>query len=155
MTPTALLFVVLSFCAVAAWLIVRRMIAAVVEEYQGEVGRQAFRRERERLEFRFLQALERANPEERVRWDDAHWKDEVYWARDRGTRRLLALVGVDLPPSTAADLGRGTTVTALFEFRRGRWMADGRFVETAAPADACRHAKLEAVSPPADELDVD
>lgn len=146
-------FTLLSLCAVTAWFIVRRMIATVMEEYQGDMGRQAFRRERERLEFRFLQAVGRRDPEERLRWDDAHWKDGVYWARDKGTRRLLALVSVELPTKPGAALAQGTAVTALFEFRRGRWVAEGRFVETALPADACRHARLEAVGPAGDETD--
>lgn len=153
MPHMVLAFTLLALCAAIAWLIVRRMVATLMEEYQGDVGRQAFRRDRERLEFRFLQALERNDPEERARWEDAHWKDGVYWARDRSTRRLLALVSVELPRKPGSGPVRETAVTALFEFRKGAWVAEGRFVEKALPADACRHARLEAVSPPAEETD--
>ena len=82
----------------------------------------------------------RSTPIERLRWEDAHWHDEVLWARDRQTRRLLALIGVhfdadpfdDLPDSAARH------ATALFEFRKGRWHAEGKRLDEIRPDEAVR-----------------
>ena len=90
--------VVLPACLVAAWLIVRRPLRQVVEELHVDQARLLFRQQREWLEARFLKALGKLDPIERLRWEDAHWHDEVLWARDNQTRRLLALVGIHFDP---------------------------------------------------------
>ena len=57
-------------------------------------ARESFHCQREWLEARFMTALNRIDPAEGARWEDARWHDEVLWARDRQTRHFLALVCV-------------------------------------------------------------
>src|SRR3954466_1293724 len=85
---------VLLSCAVAAALILRGPLRQLSEEVHAERARDLFRQRREWLQADFLQAMGRSNPTERLRWEDAQWHDEILWARDRQTRRLLAFIGV-------------------------------------------------------------
>jgi hypothetical protein len=139
---------VLSACLTASWLILRRPVRQLVEEVHFHNARELFRQRREWLEARFVSALGPSDAEERLRWEDAHWHDEILWARDRKTRRLLALIGVhfdanplDAPPETGHR-----HATALFEFRKGRWHAEGKRLDEMRPAEAVlRHQRFEAV----------
>jgi hypothetical protein len=114
-------------------------------EVREEQARRQFRPQRERLEAKFLTALGRIDPVEKLRWEDATWNDEIVWARDRRTRRLLALIGVrfagdplfddpELPPRHA---------TALFELRGKQWMAEGKRLDEVRPDEALlRHQRF-------------
>ena len=142
--------VVLPSCVVAAWLVVRDPFREAVEGISLERGRLRFRQQREWLEARFLTALGRVDPLERPRWEEARWHDHVHWARDYQTRKLIALVEVRLGAGPA-DLDpevEATLATALFEYRKGRWIADGRRLDATGPEEALRlHARFEPVSP--------
>jgi len=144
----------------AAWLIIRGPIRHLQEDLHAQRARELFRRRREWLEADFLGALGKKSPTERVRWEEAHWHDEVLWARDRQTRRLLALIGVDFHsgPSSSSSLfddlpdlhfdlhldadGDAETnahhATALFEFRKGAWHAEGKRLDEIRPDEAVR-----------------
>jgi hypothetical protein len=132
---------------VLAWLI-RRSTRSLVRTVQVEQAREQFRLRREWLEAHFLDALGKLDPVERSRWEDAHWHDEVVWARDRPTGRLLALIGVhfdaepfDDPPTHHA--------TVVFEYHRGQWRADGRRLDEVRPQEAfLRSARFEPVTLP-------
>ena len=88
------------------------------------------------------------DPLEAARWEDAHWHDEVLWARDRQTRRLLALIGVHFDPRPIDD-SAPRHATALFEYRKGRWLAEGKRLDEIRPDEAVlRHHRFEAVTPP-------
>jgi len=131
---------VLLICLAAAALILRGPLRQLSEEVHAERARELFRQRREWLEADFLGALNKSNPSERVRWEDAQWHDEVLWARDRQTRRLLALIGVHFGPSffeEMADLN-ARHATALFEFRKGRWHAEGKRLDEVRPDEAVR-----------------
>jgi hypothetical protein len=120
-------------------------------EMREELARRQFRPQRERLEARFLAALGRIDPVEKLRWEDAQWNNEIIWARDRQTHRLLALIGVrfeadpffddsGLPPRHS---------TALFELRGKHWHADGKRLDEVRPDEALlRHQRFVAVVPP-------
>jgi hypothetical protein len=132
---------VLLTCLVAAWLILRGPLRQLSEEVHAERARELFRQRREWLEADFLGALAKADPPERLRWEDAHWHDEIHWARDRQTRRLSALIGVhfssglfddDFPDLAARH------ATALFEFRKGRWHAEGKRLDEVRPDEVVR-----------------
>jgi hypothetical protein len=143
--------VVLPTCLIAAWLIVRRPLRQVVEELHVDQARLLFRQQREWLEARFLKAMGKADPIERLRWEDANWHDEVLWARDNQTRRLLALVEIHFDPDPDDDVPDSTAMhaTALFEYRRGRWVADGKRLDATRPVEAMvRHGRFEPVAPP-------
>lgn len=132
---------------VLAWLL-RRSARGVVRTVQVEQAREQFRLRREWLEASFLTALEKVEPDERERWEDAQWHGEVVWARDRHTGRLLALIGVDFDPSPFDDPPH-RHATVVFEYHRGRWRADGRRLDEVRPQDAfLRGGRFEPVSPP-------
>jgi hypothetical protein len=131
---------VLVACLVAAGLIIVGPVRRFGEKLAAEKARELFRARREHLEVDFMIALGKANPTERVRWEEGHWHDEILWARDRQTRRLLALIGVDFGISLFEDLPEpsGHHATALFEFRNGRWYAEGKRLDEICPDEAVR-----------------
>jgi hypothetical protein len=131
--------------------LVRRSLRSLYRAVQVEQARDLFRLRREWLEARFLDELGRIDPVERLRWEDAHWHDEVIWARDRQTGRLLALIGVhfdaDLFDAISDAPHRHSTV--VFEFHRGRWRADGRRLDEVRPHEAfLRNHRFEPVTLP-------
>jgi hypothetical protein len=133
---------------VVAWMILRRPFRLSFERMHVDHARDLFHQQREWLEARFLKALSRVDPEEGLRWEEAHWHDEVLWARDRQTRRLLALIGVHFDSDPFDDpLGaRPRHATALFEFRKGRWVAEGKLLDELRPAEAVlRYQRFEPV----------
>jgi hypothetical protein len=140
-------------CVVAAWLLVRRPVRRFAEDLHVEHARDLFRQQREWLEARFLGALAKVDPVDRLRWEDAHWHDEVLWARDRQTRVFLAMIGVhfDDPSSPFDDYGgepKPRHATALFEFRKGRWYAEGKRLDEVRPDEAVlRGQRFEPVVP--------
>ena len=139
---------VLPACVVSAWLIVRRPVRHLAEELHVDHARSIFRLQREWLEARFLTALGRIDPVERVRWEAAHWHDEVLWARDRQSRVLLALIGVHFDEPTFEEPGESTPrhATALFEYRKGRWCPDGKRLDEIRPDEAVlRNQRFEPV----------
>src|SRR3954469_23744674 len=95
---------ILPVCLIALFLILRRPARQFAEEMHVDHARDLFRQQREWLEAKFLTALGKVDPLERLRWEEAHWHDEVLWARDRQTRRLLALIGVHFDPTAVEDL---------------------------------------------------
>lgn len=148
MSPSMFWAGLLPLCAAAAWLVLRRPIRLVIEDRDIQRARDQFRLEREWLEARFLAALARHDPIERLRWEDAFWHDEVVWARDRQSRRLLALIGVTFPndPISGFPDEPPRHATALFEFRKGVWKVDGRHFDEIRPDEAfLRHREFEPV----------
>ena len=135
-------------CLVAAWLLLRRPLRQFREDRHVGRARELFRLQREWLEARFLGSLAKVDPLERVRWEDAHWHDEVIWARDRQSRAFLALIGVHFDATSFDDLGdpRPRNATALFEYRKGRWFAEGKRLDELRPDEAVlRGHRFEAV----------
>jgi hypothetical protein len=138
----------LSACLFAAWLILGRPARQFAEELHVDQARGLFRQNREWLEARFLGALGKIDAVERMRWEDAHWHDEVLWARDRQTRRLLALIAVHFDANAFEDLSDAAPrhSTALFEFRKGRWVAEGKRLDEIRPDEAMlRNHRFEPV----------
>ncbi len=136
-------------CLVAAAGLIRRPVRMVWEEVHVDRARESFRRRREWLEARFVSAVLRADEEEGRRWEDARWQDEVSWARDRQTRRFLALVGVHFDPRLRDDEPLNRHATAVFEFHKGRWLAEGKRFDQVAPAEALRRVtRFEPVALP-------
>jgi hypothetical protein len=128
-----------------AYLILRRPIREICEEIGFEKARQRFREQRERLEARFLTALGRIDPEEQEHWEQADWRDEIVWARDRSTRTLNALVAVRFDPPPFTDLP-SPYATALFEYHDGNWSTDGQWFDDLRPEEAVAlHRQLEPV----------
>jgi hypothetical protein len=133
--------------AVAGWFLAARPLRDFLDTLRFDKARLQFRQQREWLEARFLSALARTDPLEAARWDDAHWHNDVRWARDRQTRRLLALIGVEFDANPFEDTVRHAT--ALFEYRKGHWIADGKRVDALRPDEALRrHGRYDPVTPP-------
>lgn len=141
----------LPLCAFAAWMILRRPVRWVIEDRDIQRARVLFHQQREWLEARYLSVLARLNPLEHLRWEEATWENEVVWARDRQSRRLLALIGVRFPadPLSSFPDEPPRHATALFEFRKGRWQTDGRHFDEIRPDEAfLRHREFEPIVVP-------
>jgi hypothetical protein len=125
---------------VAMGIVLRRPLRQYTEEIHVDKARKLFRLQRERLEARFVGTVAKTDAIEGERWDGAHWHDGVVWARDRQTRRLFALVEVRLPTGEFAIEPECAPphATALFEFRKGRWCAEGIRLDEVRPDEAIR-----------------
>jgi len=140
---------ILSVCFLVTWLILRRPVRQIVEDVRVESARALFHQRREWLEARFITALSLAEPVEGERWEEAQWQDEVLWARDRQTHHLLALVCVEFEPEPFDLSPVPRHATALFEFRRGNWCADGKRIDEVRPYEAVgRNQRFEAIVVP-------
>jgi|SRR5262245_27914025 hypothetical protein len=136
---------ILPVCLAVALYLLHRPLRLFFEDLHVDQARESFHHQREWLEARFVTALSRIDPVEAARWDDAHWHDEVLWARDRQTRHFLALVCVefeinpfDHPPARLA--------TAVFEYHKGRWSAEGKRLDEIRPDEAVgRNRRYEPV----------
>jgi hypothetical protein len=137
-------------CLLAAWLVLRRPVRQFTEDLHLDRARELFRMQREWLEARFVSTLGKVDPIEGIRWEEAHWHNEVLWARDCQSRSLLALVGVHFDASSFNELGElhPRNATALFEFRKGRWHAEGKRLDELRPDEAVlRGHRFEPVIP--------
>jgi hypothetical protein len=138
---------ILAICLLAAWFVLRRPLRQIVEDVHVDHAREQFHQQREWLEARFVSALGRDDPSEGQRWDSAHWHDEILWARDRQSRHLLALVCVHFEPGPFDLLSPARHATAVFEFRKARWCADGKRLDEMRPNEAVgRNQRFEAVA---------
>jgi hypothetical protein len=127
---------ILSLCFLATWAVLRRPVRQIVEDARVEHARTLFHRNRERLEARFVSALERSEPDEGARWESARWDDDVLWARDRNSHRLLALTGVEFEVEPFELSFGHSHATAIFEFHKGQWCAHGKRVDEMRPEEA-------------------
>ncbi len=140
----------LPLCLLVAWLLVRRWLLHT-RLVRVERAYLDFRLRRESLEARFLNILGKLDPFERLSWENAQWQDDVVWARDRQSGRLLALVGVHFENDPILDLPdhppRRSTV--LFEHHRGTWRCEGRHLDEIYPQEAfLRHHQFEPLACP-------
>ena len=138
---------ILFTCGLAAWVILRRPILQIVEDVHVDHARALFHQRREWLEARFVSALARTDPAEGQRWENAQWHDEVLWARDRQTSPAAGAWS-----ASSSSPGRSTRsrlrrhATALFEYRKGRWYAEGQRLDETRPDEAVgRNQRFEAV----------
>lgn len=127
---------VLTGCFLAAWAVLRRPVRRMVEDVRIEHARALFHRNRERLELRFISALERTDPAASEMWESANWHDDVLWARDRQTHHLLALTCVDFEPEPFEFSPERRHATAIFEFHSGHWCAQGKHLDELRPDEA-------------------
>jgi hypothetical protein len=127
---------ILSVCVIVAWMVLRRPLRQIVEDVHVDHARALFHQRREWLEARFISALGRVDAVESQRWETAQWHDEVLWARDRQSRHLLALVCVHFDPDPIDEFPGRRHATALFEFRKGQWWAEGNSLDEMRPDEA-------------------
>jgi hypothetical protein len=137
---------ILASCFFATWAVLRRPVREIVEDVRVEHARTLFHLIRERLEARFVSTIERFDPDEAERWDRALWDDDVLWARDRQTHRLLALTCVEFEPDPFDLSFEHTHCTAIFEFHEGQWCAQGKHLDEVRPEEAIdRYRRFETV----------
>lgn len=138
---------VLPLCIVAAWCILHRPLRMFFEDLHVEQARESFRRRREHLEADFVASLSRFDREEGQRWEDAQWHDEILWARDRQSRHFLALVCVHFEPNPFEEPQIRRHATAVFDFHKGRWRAEGKRLDQVRPDEAVgRNRRYEPVA---------
>ena len=130
-------------CLASGWVFLRRRFRQFSEEMHVDLAREHFRMQREWLEARFLGAIEKADSIERIRWEDAQWHSEILWARDRKSRVFLALVRVHFNGQAYNEVGGSQFrhATAIFEFRKGRWHAEGQRLDEMRPDEAVLRGK--------------
>lgn len=106
-----------------------------------------FHRQRELLEARFIERAAATGKPRGLRWTDVDFDDDVIYARDRRTRRLKALVAIEV--SFEAIEGGGMehveavsnvrAATAEFLHDGTRWMTDGRVFFNLAPSATVKY----------------
>ncbi|MFO0960663.1 MAG: hypothetical protein U0800_25045 [Isosphaeraceae bacterium] len=136
----------LTACLAGTFWIVQRMVLTVLDAIREDRARRTFPWQRERLELRFIQAVARREPQQSRRWALARWNREVCWARDRTTRGLMVLVGVELPDDFAPNTP--SRKIAVFEYRAGIWFADGIYIASPTPSAACKASRFDLIGPP-------
>jgi hypothetical protein len=140
---------VLVVLAVLAWRPLRRL----AREAEVQHARQLFTRQREHLEARFLTAAAATGKPRGLRWKGCEWDSRVELAREPGTGRLAALVGVTIqfeavPGSDMEGLpavGNLRNASAVFFFDRGGWHTVGKAVFNMNPDEAIAHYQYERV----------
>ena len=123
------------------------------EGYMAEHGDESW--ELDALEAKFIDRAAASGKPRGLRWSDVSFEDEVFYARDRRTRGLKALVAIEV--SFEAIEGGGMeeveavsnvrAATAEFLHDGSRWHTDGRVFFNLAPKGLVRylHADLESV----------
>ena len=121
-----------------------RPIRRARREAQLARARQEFRRQRERLEARFLKLASASGKPRGLRWTDCEFDNDVAYARDRRTGQLSAFVAVTIafeaivggPMEDVEAVGNLRAATAVFYYQNGTWRTDGRAVFNLNPTEA-------------------
>ena len=117
------------------------------ENVQTDRARSDFHPQRDLVEARFVSLAEASGRPRGLRWAHVDFADDVFFARDRRTGQLRALVGVTIG-FEAVEGGEMEDVeavrnlragTAVFLFEDGRWNTQGRAIFNLEPIEAIRH----------------
>ncbi|RLS35298.1 MAG: hypothetical protein DWH79_02585 [Planctomycetota bacterium] len=106
-----------------------------------------FHRQREQLEAKFIDRAAATGKPRGLRWTDVNFDDDVFYARDRRTGSLKALVAIEV--SFEAIEGGGMeeveavstirAATAEFVYDSGRWMTQGRVYFNLLPSATVKY----------------
>jgi hypothetical protein len=129
--------------AVLAW----KPLRTLAREAEVQHARRLFTQQREHLEAHFLGAAARSGKPRGLRWKDCEWERGVELAREPGTGRLAALVGVTIQFEAVEGgdmeglpaVGNLRNASAVFFFDRGRWHTVGKAVFNMNPDEAIAH----------------
>ncbi len=108
---------------------------------------ETFRLRREQLEAQFVRAVSSSGRPRGLLWKDVEFADEITFALQRDSHRLVALVAVTVafeaepggPMEEVEAVGRLRSATAVFvEGSRG-WEAPGRVIFNLQPQQALEH----------------
>lgn len=115
-----------------------------------------FHRQREPLEAKFIDRAAASGKPRGLRWVDVEFDDDVVYARDRRSRRLKAMVAVEVRFEAVEGGGmeeveavsRVRAATAEFLHDGTRWITEGRIYFNLAPSATVKYlaADLEPVA---------
>jgi hypothetical protein len=118
-------------------------------------AREAFHKQREWLEARFLTLASQSGKPRGLEWSSCDFDDPVSFARDRGSGELRALVAVTIRFEAIAGggmehveaVGNLRAATAVFTYQNGAWTTAGRALFNLNPVEAIRfyHNELQGV----------
>jgi hypothetical protein len=138
---------VASVLAGAAISIALRPLRAARQAERLARAQRDFHRQREQLEAKFIERAAASGKPRGLRWVDVDFDDDVVYARDRHTRRLKALVAIEV--SFEAIEGGGMeeveavsnirAATAEFLHDGTRWHTDGRVYFNLGPSAAVKY----------------
>ena len=146
---------VVTFCLAAV-----AGIAAAVALRPVRLARQAeklaraqrdFHRQREPLEARFIERAAASGKPRGLRWLDVDFDDDVVYARDRRSRRLKALVAIEVRFEAVAGGGMEEVeavanvraATAEFLYDGSRWNTEGRVYFNLAPTATVKYLSTD------------
>lgn len=106
-----------------------------------------FHRQRELLEAKFIERAAATGKPRGLRWVDVEFDDDVLYARDRKSRRLKALVAIEVSFEAVEGGGmeeveavsRVRAATAEFIHDGDRWATQGRVYFNLAPSAAVKY----------------
>jgi len=148
-------FLIAALAGVATMLALKPLRAARLSERVARAQRD-FHRQREPLEAKFIDKAAAGGKPRGLRWVDVEFDDDVVYARDRRTRRLKAMVAVEVRFEAIEGGGmeeveavsRVRAATAEFLHDGTRWMTEGRIYFNLAPSATVKYlaADLEPVA---------
>jgi hypothetical protein len=142
----AITLCVAALAAVAVAVAIRPLQAARHAEKLARAQRD-FHRQRELLEAKFIERAAASGKPRGLRWLDVEFDDDVLYARNRRTRRLKALVAVEVSFEAVEGGGmeeveavsRVRAATAEFIHDGDRWNTEGRVYFNLAPSAAVKY----------------
>jgi hypothetical protein len=148
-------FCVAALAGVATALALRPLRTARQQERVARAQRD-FHRQREPLEAKFFDLAAISGKPRGLRWVDIEFDDDVVYARERKTRRLKALVAIEVRFEAVEGGGmeeveavsRIRAATAEFLHDGDRWTTQGRVYFNLAPSATVKYlaADLEVVA---------
>jgi hypothetical protein len=142
--PWLLLLLPVALVVLGLFLRLRRGRQMSVADWQ-----KRFLQQREHLEAAFFTAAAASGKPRGLRWKDCEWENDVAFARERQTGRLMALVAITIS-FEAIEGGEMEGVEAVHNLRSasavffcdgGRWRTAGRAIFNLSPAEAIEHFK--------------
>lgn len=131
----------------AAAMIAMRPLRAARQAERLARAQRDFHRQREPLEAKFIERAAASGKPRGLRWVDVEFDDDVLYARDRKSRRLKALVAIEVSFEAVEGGGmeeveavsRIRAATAEFIHDGERWATQGRVYFNLAPSAAVKY----------------
>ena len=148
---TVVVVVLAAIVLVYIAVVVLRRRRQVVENRRIVRAREDFRRQRERLEARFVRLAGASGMPRGLEWVQVDFEDAVEFARDRHSRQLRALVAITIRfeaiegggMEDVEAVGNLRAATAIFHFDDECWDTLGRAIFNLDPLGTIRHFDQE------------
>ncbi|MFM9023913.1 MAG: hypothetical protein ACKON7_00980 [Planctomycetaceae bacterium] len=110
-----------------------------------------FHRQREPLEAKFIEKAASFGKPRGLRWVDVTFDDDVVYARDRRSRRLKALVAIEVQFEAVVgggmeeneNVAKAKAATAEFLHDGTRWTTDGKVYFNLAPSATVKYLSAD------------